>query len=293
MNRKIKIIIPLLFLLFLFSACGKKADNSGGVSTQKPAQSNSSKEEFASSEGGKNNNADGKLIEDNSRKVIKRASLTVETIGYDDTLNGIASLTESLGGYIENSNLMGKGYGNSNFQSRRANYTVRIPKKNFDEFLNKMSTISNILQKQISGEDITSQYIDTEARLTTLKVREERVLELLKKAAKLEDMLQLEKELSTIRYEIETLTGSLKKMDNLVELTTVYIEVIEVSQITKVEGMPKSLWEKTALVFKQSLTSLGRILQSIYLFLVGAIPYLVIIVPLGYVVYRKYKHRKK
>lgn len=106
-------------------------------------------------------------------------------------------------------------------------------------------------------------------------------------------MLQLEKELSNIRYEIENLTGSLKKMDNLVELTTVNIEVIEVSQITKVEGMPKSIWQKTALVFKQSLNSLGTILQGLYLFIIGLIPYLVIIIPIGFIVYKVYRKKSK
>lgn len=298
MNKKIRIVASLLFLLFIFSACSKKSDASPG--SAKNSSMDKSKQELSIKDGSvastENKNTDTskeKPLEDSARKVIKRASLTVETIGYDDTLNGIANLSETMGGYIENSDLMGKGYGNTNFQSRRAHFTIRIPKKNFDEFLNKISTISNILQKQVNGEDITSQYIDTEARLKTLNVREERVLELLKKATKLEDVLQLEKELSNIRYEIENLTGSLKKMDNLVELTTVNIEVIEVSQITKVEGMPKSIWQKTALVFKQSLNSLGTILQGLYLFIIGLIPYLVIIIPIGFIVYKVYRKKSK
>lgn len=298
MNKKISIVVSLLFLLFIFSACSKKSDNSPGAA--KNSSMDKSKQELSIKDGSvastENKNADTskeKPLEDSARKVIKRASLTVETTGYDDTLNGIANLSETMGGYIENSDLMGKGYGNTNFQSRRAHFTIRIPKKNFDEFLNKISTISNILQKQVNGEDITSKYIDTEARLKTLNVREERVLELLKKATKLEDVLQLEKELSNIRYEIENLTGSLKKMDNLVELTTVNIEVIEVSQITKVEGMPKSIWQKTALVFKQSLNSLGTILQGLYLFIIGLIPYLVIIIPIGFIVYKVYRKKSK
>lgn len=298
MNKKIRIVVPLLVLLFIFSACSKKLVNSGGAANNnfmdKPSQKLDKKENSVASAENKNtNNSKEKALEDSARKVIKRASLTVETVGYDDTLNGIATLSENMGGYIENSDLMGKGYGNSSFQSRRAHFTIRIPKKNFDEFLNKISRISNILQKQINGEDITSQYIDTEARLKTLNIREERVLELLKKATKLEDILQLEKELSNIRYEIENLTGSLKKMDNLVELTTVNIEVIEVSQITKVEGMPKSIWEKTGLVFKQSLNSLGKIIQGIYLFIIALIPYLIIMIPVGFVGYKIYRKKSK
>ncbi|SHJ86068.1 protein of unknown function [Clostridium amylolyticum] len=298
MNKKIRIVASLLFLLFIFSACSKKSDASPGAA--KNSSMDKSKQELSIKDGSvastENKNAENskeKPLQDSARKVIKRASLTVETVGYDETLNGIANLSETMGGYIENSDLMGKGYGNTNFQSRRAHFTIRVPKKNFDEFLNKISTISNILQKQVNGEDITSQYIDTEARLKTLNVREERVLELLKKATKLEDVLQLEKELSNIRYEIENLTGSLKKMDNLVELTTVNIEVIEVSQITKVEGMPKSIWQKTALVFKQSLNSLGTILQGLYLFIIGLIPYLVIIIPIGFIVYKVYRKKSK
>ena len=77
-----------------------------------------------------------------------------------------------------------------------------------------------------------------EARLKSLKLQEERLLTILSKAELLQDIIELERELSNVRYEIENYTGTLKKWDNLIEYSKVTIDVYEVHEIKEEEPIP-------------------------------------------------------
>lgn len=101
---------------------------------------------------------------------------------------------------------------------------VRIPSKNFDAFLKDISVgVSYFDRKEISSNDVTEEFIDVESRVKTKKVLEARYLELLKKANKVSEMLEIEKQLSDIREEIEAKEGRLKYIQNQVSMSTVHI----------------------------------------------------------------------
>jgi len=165
------------------------------------------------------------------RKIIRNAELHLETMEYKSALEKIPALAEQSGGYIESSSSDGISlYEKSNTRpSRRsASFTVRIPADNLDSFITSLSTEFNLLNKFENSSDISDRYYDTQAHLSNLQIQEKRLLELLEQAGKLGDLLEIEKELADVRYQIETLTATIKRMDSQVSYSTVTISLEEV-----------------------------------------------------------------
>lgn len=213
-------------------------------------------------------------------KIIKNAYIELETVKFDETINSIMGVVSKIGGYIEESNISGSHIRNKyENHERNAYLKLRVPKEHYDSFLLTVNDVGNVIREKNTGIDITSSYFDTEARLNALKIQEERLLEILKKAVEIKDILELERELTDVRYQIESLTGTLKKWDNLVDYATIEVHVYEVYEISEVEEKPKTLIDKIKNSFKTSVEMIIDIFKGLIILSAGIIPFSVIIIP--------------
>ena len=209
------------------------------------------------------------------RKIIRSAYMSIETTGFERTVDEILGKVSLYMGYIESSEIQGKPRRQEKQPAnRKAHLEVRIPRKSFDQFISGLGDVGSVINQQVTGEDITGQYLDVEARLKSLKLQEERLLTILSKAELLQDIIELERELSNVRYEIENYTGTLKKWDNLIEYSKVTIDVYEVHEIKEEEPIPITLPERIINGFRRSCRSLGMFLEDLMIFTVSAVPYL-------------------
>ena len=209
------------------------------------------------------------------RKIIKSAYVSMETDGFERTIDTITGRVTAAGGYIENSELINDSKKGG---LRQANYQLRVPKNIFNQFVQDLNQYGNVLRSSIQGEDITGQYFDVETRVKTLKAQEERVLQLLAKAEKIEDIINIERELSYLRNEIEMLTGTLKNWDNMISYSKVVIDIYEVKSIIPAKGDDTSLSARLKNGFISSIYNLGRALEGILVFIVSALPFILVIV---------------
>ena len=125
-------------------------------------------------------------------KLIYRADLSAQTTDLSKTAEQIESLTNSVGGYIESSDVSNYNY-NSGIR-RYAYYTVRVPSEKYEMFLESMNnsdscTVTNLSK---STTDVGAEYADNEARLETYRIKQERLQELLKEADNMEDIIAIE-----------------------------------------------------------------------------------------------------
>lgn len=226
-----------------------------------------------------------------NRKIITTGSVDLKTKEFDDTILKIQERLYDLGGYIESSSVDGK---NSNLpddmQNRYAYFVVRIPSEDFEGYVNSLNTVGSISNVQTDTEDITNSYYDTEARVLTLETEETRLLELLTEAKNIEDIIVIEERLSYIRYDIESLTGTLKKWDNRVNYSTLTINIREVYEIVEPD---ETFLDEIGTTFKNSLSGVGSFFTELLFFIIWFIPNLIIFVPLGFIVYFIVKFIKK
>lgn len=212
------------------------------------------------------------IIDD--RKIIFTASLSLETIDYDKSISDFENLIDEYEGFIQESHVESSTGLNSKSKLRSAEYIVRVPSEKLDAFRAAAGDIGTILVNTKSGDDITERYIDTESRLNSLEIQEERLLALLEKAETLEDIIKLEDRLAQLRYEIEGYTGSIQKWDALVEMSTVTVSIEEVEVLSEPE--PDSFWEQISAIFLRSIDALGKTLKNIVLVIVAVLPFILV-----------------
>ncbi len=223
------------------------------------------------------------------RKIIKSAYVSLETDEFQRTIDAITGKVIAVGGYIENSELINS---NREDELRRANYQLRVPKNIFDQFILDLNQYGNVSRSSIQGEDITGQYFDVDTRVKTLKAQEQRVLQLLAKAEKLEDIINIERELSYLRNEIEMLTGTLKNWDNMISYSKVVIDIYEVKSLAAIETGGTGLASRLKNGFISSIYNLGKVLAGILVFIVSVLPFVLVIVVVAIIVKAILKRRR-
>lgn len=153
-------------------------------------------------------------------KIIKNAHLRFESEDISQSFANIQKAVTKYSATISN-DASGKDY-NSSFR----NITIRIPNQHFDTFISEISQgVQHFDTKEISQQDVTEEYVDIASRMKSKKKLEERYLQLLSKANKVSEMLEIEKQLAEIREEIEAKEGQLNYLQNRVALSTITIEM--------------------------------------------------------------------
>lgn len=214
------------------------------------------------------------------QKIIERLSYEIETLKFDESVRTVQSLCTSLGGYMQDSTINGS----SELQKgsmRQATFTLRVPQEKLGQLKSSASKIGNVLNFTSSSENISDKYFDTEARLKSLRTQQERLLALLQKSGTLKDIIELEKSLADVNYQIEELTGSLRQYDSLVDYSTVSIHLYEVVKPTEVENTPVTLGDKIVRQFKDSMKALGGFGEGLLIFLVGGSPIILLLAALA------------
>ncbi|SHH88319.1 DUF4349 domain-containing protein [Clostridium grantii] len=304
-NKKIIIIIAtLISIILILSACGAKnnfgTQNSMDYETNNKAKMDGSgfgKEftnEISTEETAGTESPEADALINSNRKIIMNYYVSLETKMFDETNAKILERVAEVGGFVQNSQINGKALSyNYESEKRSGYYTLRVPKEKSDAFVKTLGDIGNVTTSTTSSEEVTDQYFDTEAHLKSLQIQEERLLELLKKSGELKDIIEIERELSDVRYQIESMTGTLRKLDNLVDYSTINIDVIEVQELSP-ETSTKFL-EQVKDGFKNSIKSLYNLGKYLIITLVVLLPYLVVIsilVIIGLKVRKKITNKK-
>ena len=185
-------------------------------------------------------------------KLIRRCSVELQTAEFDAAINALYDLVNAQGGYFENSSVYGGGYYNANAR-RSGEYVIRIPAENYNNFRSSVGELGYVSFSNESTEDIGERYYDTEARLKTLRTKQERLFMLLEKAETMEDIIELESALGDVEYEIERYSSTLNRYDGLVNFATFTVRVNEVVRVEEKTGQADSLGERMSAGFRSGL----------------------------------------
>ena len=258
MKKKMEAFLMAVMLMMMTAGCG----NSSKMDTDERATVSSGAELDGEYSWDTDETADTGVTSENGleaqvengRKLIRTVSLSLETKEFDSVLTNLSTKTTELGGYIELSTVSGNSY--AHHSTRYASYVIRIPSDRLNEFVEVVSELGNVTQKNESVEDVTLRYIDVESHKKALETEQERLLELLSKAENMEEILTIESKLSDIRYEIENYESQLKTMDNQIDYSTVSVYIDEVERVT--DTGEKGFFEEIKERFGNSLYIVAR-----------------------------------
>ncbi len=293
-NRKLICVMVLMLILTSFiSGCGAKSAGPYNLSSSESDFAGREEKGYDSSMPEDSDFTDFSP-EDSSRepdKIITTISINMQTKEFMETTDKLNSLIKKYKGYIEQSNI---SYNNYVYSSRLkySDYNIRIPRENIDSFVNELKAIGNIISENKNKQDITKQYRDTESRLRVLETKEDRILELLKRAEKMEDIISLENQLSNIIYDKESLTANIMDMDDKVDYGTIVFQLEEVAKLTSSGNIQTSFLDKIKNAINDSIYFFGNSVESLIISFIYFSPYLLIILIIIFVVYRFIRRRK-
>ena len=222
-----------------------------------------------------------------SAKLIYTADLSIETQDFDWSQQQLNETLSDVDGYMESSN----EYTDSTDNTRTLSLTLRVPKGYYSAFLGVAENVlGNVTSKSESADDVTTQYLDIEARLDNLTAQRTRLQELQASADALSDLLQIESSLSDVQYQIESYQSQLNWYANQVQYCTVNITLNEVETLTSTGS---SFGARLADAFRNGWSNFTAGVQTVLVFLIGAWPAIGIGIVCGVVFYKVRHPRKK
>jgi hypothetical protein len=171
------------------------------------------------------------------RKIIRNANLTVEVNSPTETQRKIAAIAETLQGFVVTSEASQRAIENGAGTEVIVNLVVRVPAAQFNQAMEQIrATGLRIVQEKISGQDVTEEFMDLEARIKNQKALEAQFIEIMKRASKVEDALAVQQELAEVRTEIEKLEGRRRFLENQSSLSTINVTLQPPTQIVNATG---------------------------------------------------------
>lgn len=233
-------------------------------------------------------NVDADSMPESERKIIKNKSMDVQTTDLAAFITEMKKQVSALGGYVENS---------SNYKSS-ADFTLRIPAENYDAFSTVVGNLGTITFENEYIDDVTSQYIDIEARLTALESEQESYLRLMGKAQTVDEILQIQRYLSDVNYKIESYTAQLNSYKSKIAYSTIRVNVVEVERVVNIVEKP-TVFERITNNLSDNLYDIGEDAKDFFVDFVSSLPYiaiwaviiLVIVIVLR-IVFKSYKKKK-
>jgi len=153
------------------------------------------------------------------RKLIARISLTLEVEKIKDPVIKAEGIAKEFGGYVSDSRIYQEE------TSESATLVLMIPIQNLDRALAKLRELGKVRYEQKTTEDVTRQFIDSQARIKNLQREEEALARLLERSGKLADILEVERELARVRTEIDQIQGELRFLEHQTSYSTLTLNL--------------------------------------------------------------------
>ncbi|MCJ7750698.1 MAG: DUF4349 domain-containing protein [Armatimonadetes bacterium] len=151
--------------------------------------------------------------------LIRTGNLRLRVEDVTKTHEEVARIVREANGYIANTSL------SSEQGPTRAAMTLRLPAEGLDSVMDRIAGLGKLLSKEIGTQEVTEEYVDLSSRKRNLEREETRLLELLDRAGKISDLLQVEQTLARVRGEIEMIAGRMRYLENRVSLSTLNVQL--------------------------------------------------------------------
>lgn len=222
------------------------------------------------------------------QKLIRTAEVSMETTSFDETTAALESLTAQMGGYFSDATTGERGT-----SYRWASYTIRVPENHFQAFLDQAGQLCHETRRHVSQQDISESYYDTEGRLRTQNTKLARLQALLEQAKDMSDIITIESAISDTEQQIEYLSGTLRRYDNLVSYATIELSLSEVYRFSNVEVMPESYLSRLGSSFLDGLRDFADWVEDITISIAYSWLWWLIFAGIVYGLVRLYRWHKK
>ena len=219
------------------------------------------------------------------RKVIQESEVSLLVKDVRQSTDAIITKAASTGGYMVNS------YFNNPGEAPSATVTVRVPATKLSDFLSFLASHGvKVVSENLSGQDVTDQYVDIEARIATLLTTKAKFVQILSQAVEVSDILNVNQQIINIQSQIDSYKGQQQYLDKSAQMSrvTIYLSTDEFS----LPYAPSDTW-RPEVIFKQAVRSLVSNLRQAGTAFIWLGVYAVVIVPVLLIARLIFKRLKK
>ena len=279
--KKLALLVPLVLALAL-SACNSGSESSGG-STGGGGASEGSVEGSPAGSRASDNQVSSSAVPQVGPQVVKTANLRLGLANgsFEDKVGEAHAVADSFGGFVVES-FASQGSGK---RIAEGSLVFRIPAESYDSALSRLRELGRVESLEESGQDVSKEFVDLNARIRQLRAVEAQLLELLQRADDVPAALAVQNQLSQVQLDLEQARGRLQYLDNRVAFATISMSMHELSVVAPQDGGFKIVdaWATAGSAF---LTVVGWIFIGIAV----AAPVLILL-GLGILVGREVKRR--
>lgn len=298
MKRRPIILFVLILLALAVAACGGRATESiaeesfaGSAAPEMPAAEPAADAAFFES-GEFDTATANQLPAGQERLIIRTADMSIVAANTEEALARIAEMADSSGGWVVGSNV---------FQSSDTSMTgyieIRVPAEGFQSVLDAIAGLSvEVTNLSTSGQDVTEEFVDLDARLVNLEATAARLRTFLDEARNVEEALAVNVELSRVEGEIESIKGRMQYLEQSSAFSSITVNVTpdELAQPIEVAGWQPQGVAKQAV--EALISALQVIINAVIWLVIFALPVLLVIaIPIALVIWiiRRLRRREQ
>ncbi len=277
-----KKVLVVIAILAAAAACGESSatshgplsSTSGGAQAPAPSKANPGGADYAPIQ---------QPVPVQGPMVIKQASLlvSVTTGSFDQKLASVRALVQLEQGFVSGTEAQANP--DTNGRIRSGVITFMVPANKFDDTIDQLSKLGQVQNEHISGQDVSAQYVDLQARLANQEAQRDAMLALLKRASSVSDIIAIQTQLGQITQQIEELKGQIQYLDHNTSFSTVSVSIVEA-------GAPAGVQASDSWGFVTALSDSAHNFVSTINYMVsglGAIGPVVILIGIGYLLWRR------
>lgn len=212
-----------------------------------------------------------------NRMVTQDTTLSLLVEDVENVKSQILTKTKAVGGFMISSSTQNPE------DAATSTISVRVPSTKLDEALASFKGQAvKVVTEYVQGEDVTDQYTDIEAQMKTLMTTKAKFEDILEKATAVQDILEVQRELTNLQSQIDALTGQQQYLEKNVQLSrvTIFLSTDELA----LPYEPNESW-RPALIFKEAVRSLILTFRSLGSLVIWLAVYSVVWVPVLAIIY--------
>lgn len=292
--RSAVVFVLILVLCLSLAACSSSSSSSSGshnsiaafAGDSASAENDSSDKSIASD----SNDTSSDKTESTSQsddKLVYKAGIDIQTLDYSDTISQLQtyiksyecileSQTERDSDYLDDAYLISgkKETSSPEAGSLYCRFSVRVPSDKFFAFINDVSEVAHVIDKQIDVENISTVYADNDASIKALETQKSRLLAMLDETNDIDAMIQITGKLEEVEQQLNRDKTSKAAMDKDVAYSSVVLTVKEVAKYT--ETKKPTFWQELGENFSGAWSDFLSILKGLLFFCIRALPYLIV-----------------
>ncbi len=233
--KKLALLVPLVLALAVAACNSGGSDNAASGGTGGGASEGS----VEASPGGAAPKGSESQVSSSAApqvgpQVVKTASLRLGIAhgSFEDKVGEAHAVVDSYAGFVVES-FASQGSGK---RIAEGSLVLRIPAESYDSALSRLRELGKVESLEESGQDVSKEFVDLNARIRQLRAVEAQLLELLQRADDVPAALAVQNQLSQVQLDLEQARGRLQYLDNRVAFATISMSMHELGVVAPKDG---------------------------------------------------------